>query len=277
MREYKIGVCEFSFPCWGPLAIQMAAQAGYEGIQLADAGGAANAYPLLNSYVRNAYLETAEKFGVRFQAIHFHSLFHSHLIDHSPESALGKEARELIAKDVEACRLMRVPTAMITITNILSPEQYDNVCDALRYAGALCRDAGVELTIETDLRPNAFHRLLEDIGGGAKLCFDTMNPIVYDIGTPSELIHQYGIELIDHFHVKDCARNSRGYFTKYTTPMRLIGEGESGFAASADVIRKSDFRGWIVSESFYFDKGFGGADFLASAKKDAACLRRNFR
>lgn len=276
MPNYKIGVCEFSFPCWGPLAIQMAAKAGYEGMQLADAGGAANAYPLLNDFIRNAYLETAEQSKLTFQAIHFHSLFHRHLIDHPPESALGTEAREHIAKDVEACCLMRIPVAMITVTNILSAEQYANVCDALRYANELCKDAGIRLTIETDLRPDAFHRLQEDIGQGAKLCFDTMNPMVYGIGVPSALIHQYGIDQIDHFHVKDCAPNSRGFFTKYTTPMRLIGEGESGFSASANVIRESGFQGWIISESFYFDSSFEGADYLALAKKDVLCLRKNF-
>ena len=32
------GVCEWSFPASGPLAIQLAAAAGYEGMQVGEAG-----------------------------------------------------------------------------------------------------------------------------------------------------------------------------------------------------------------------------------------------
>ena len=42
MGRFKFGVCEFSFPCWGPLALQMAHEAGFTGMQLADAGGSTN-------------------------------------------------------------------------------------------------------------------------------------------------------------------------------------------------------------------------------------------
>ena len=38
MSRVKFGVCEFSFPCWGPLALQMALEAGFTGMQLADVG-----------------------------------------------------------------------------------------------------------------------------------------------------------------------------------------------------------------------------------------------
>ena len=43
MSRIQFGVCEFSFPCWGPLALQMAHEAGFTGMQLADAGGSTNA------------------------------------------------------------------------------------------------------------------------------------------------------------------------------------------------------------------------------------------
>lgn len=51
MGRFKFGVCEFSFPCWGPLALQMAHEAGFTGMQLADAGGSTNSYPLNNKRV----------------------------------------------------------------------------------------------------------------------------------------------------------------------------------------------------------------------------------
>mgnify|MGYP000105059733 FL=1 len=54
MGRFKFGVCEFSFPCWGPLALQMAHEAGFTGMQLADAGGSTNSYPLNNKRVQES-------------------------------------------------------------------------------------------------------------------------------------------------------------------------------------------------------------------------------
>ena len=65
MSRFQFGVCEFSFPCWGPLALQMAHEAGFTGMQLADAGGSANSYPLNNKRVQESYLEAAAKYGIR--------------------------------------------------------------------------------------------------------------------------------------------------------------------------------------------------------------------
>ena len=73
MSRIQFGVCEFSFPCWGPLALQMAHEAGFTGMQLADAGGSTNAYPLNNKRVQESYLEAAAKYGITLQSIHLYT------------------------------------------------------------------------------------------------------------------------------------------------------------------------------------------------------------
>ena len=45
MKAYRFGACEHTFPCWGALAVQMAHEAGFEGLQLADAGGYLQPHP----------------------------------------------------------------------------------------------------------------------------------------------------------------------------------------------------------------------------------------
>lgn len=276
MQQYHIGICEFSFPCWGPIAINMARAAGFDGIQLADAGGLEAGFPFSHAFVRSAYLEAADRAGIALQAMHLHGLFHSHLIDHAPDTQKGSDARKSIRIGIEACAAMQIPTVMITVTEVRSAEQYDNVCGALQYAAALCRDSGVQLSVETDLSPVQWQALRDRIGPGPKLCFDTMNPKVYGLGEPASLIEQYGFETIDHFHVKDCCANARGYFTKYTTPICPIGQGGTGFADSARVIRSHAYRGWIISETFYFFPEFGGQDPIALAAADAKTLRSVF-
>lgn len=275
--QRKIGVCEFSFPCWGPIAIQMAGQAGFDGMQLADAGGLEAGFPFLNAFVRAAYLEAAEQAHIAFQAMHLHALFHSRLIDFASNTQKGEDARRSIRAGVEACVAMHIPTIMITVTEIRSAEQYDNICSALGYASTLCRDSGIQLSVETDLTPTQWHALRERVGADMKLCFDTMNPKVYGIGEPADLIAEYGFETIDHFHVKDCSANARGYFTKYTTPIRLIGQGETGFANSAAMICSHDFSGWVVSETFYFFPEFLQQDPVLLAQADVSTLRNAFQ
>lgn len=272
----RIGVCEFSLPVWGITGIELAAKAGFAGMQLADCGGAANCYPFMNEHVRASYLEAAERCGIVFQGMHLHNLFHDHLIDHAPDSAKGIEARKSLSNGITASRLMNIPAIMVTVTNVTSFEQYDNIVDALKYAGALAKDAGVRIVVETDFVPERFRNFVNDIGYDIRLCFDTMNPKVYGIGEPAGLIEQYGFDIIDHFHVKDAVANERGYMTKYTTPIVAIGEGQTGFKECADVINNSQYDGWFISETFYFSETFEKEDFLDVMKKDAEILKNTF-
>lgn len=274
MSEIKLGVCEFCLPCEGPAAFQLAQQAGFTGIQLGDCGGSENGYPFRDPFIRTSYKEASLEYGVELQAMHLHTLFRQRFIDHAPETPQGEEARAAVRVAAEACEAMGIPVMMITVTNIYSAEQYDNVCACLSYACKLCEDHGLRLAVETDLPPERFSAMRRRVGD-IFLCFDTMNPTVYGIGQPAALIHAYGMDLIDHFHVKDCCRNSRGYFTKYTTPYRLIGQGESGFEDCARVIEASGYTGWLISETFYCDKSFSGT-FLSLASADANFLRSRF-
>ncbi len=86
MSRIQFGVCEFSFPCWGPLALQMAHEAGFTGMQLADAGGSTNAYPLNNKRVQESYLEAAAKYGITLQSIHLYTLVRQNFIRFSQAS-----------------------------------------------------------------------------------------------------------------------------------------------------------------------------------------------
>ena len=276
MDRNRIGVCEFSLPCWGPIAISMAHKAGFEGMQLADCGGSRNSYPFMNQTIRDAYMRSAEENEITFQALHLHTLFQQRFIHKAPRSAEGKEARISLLNGAVSCRKMGIPTMMMTATSIMNREEYDYVTDAIRYAIEVCEENGVQLSMETDMTPAEIRELRDIVGPGLKICFDTMNPTIYGIGEPHALLTELGTEVIDHFHVKDCVRNANGYFTKYTTPMRLIGEGESGFAKCVKAINALDYTGWFISETFYFAPEFAGSDYLELATKDAATLKAAF-
>ncbi|MFV0363458.1 MAG: sugar phosphate isomerase/epimerase family protein [Suipraeoptans sp.] len=272
----KFGVCEFCMPCDGPLAIKMAHDAGFEGIQLGDLGGVSKSYPFSNRYVQDEYMQVSTDMNVNLQAMHLQSLFNSRFMLDIPTSENGKLAREALRSAAISCRQMNIPVIMVTATCVANQEQYDNLCAALKFGLQVCAENGVHLVMENDFTPNQFLNLRERVGEELKLCFDMMNPTVYGIGEPYKLIEEVGVQVIDHFHAKDCVENVHGYFSKYTTPYRLIGEGKSGFHKCAQVINSTDYDGWIMSETFYYSPDFRGRDFVELASRDVATLRNTF-
>ena len=43
MTRFQFAACEWAFPCWGDLAVKMAHEAGFTGVQLGDGGGSMQA------------------------------------------------------------------------------------------------------------------------------------------------------------------------------------------------------------------------------------------
>ena len=67
----KLGICEWSLPVSGATAIEIAAEAGFEGMQIGEAGGRLAAFPLNNQKVQESYNQAALKYGIK---LHFFEL-----------------------------------------------------------------------------------------------------------------------------------------------------------------------------------------------------------
>ena len=73
MKQH-FGICEWSLPVSGPLAMQLAKEAGYEGMQLGEAGGRNMAYPLNHKRVQEIYRETAGHLGLQLHSLNLGAL-----------------------------------------------------------------------------------------------------------------------------------------------------------------------------------------------------------
>ena len=51
MKKFKFASCEYCFPVWGSLAVEMAAEAGFDGIEITDGGGYLQPHPDNNGFV----------------------------------------------------------------------------------------------------------------------------------------------------------------------------------------------------------------------------------
>ena len=270
MGRFQFGVCEFSFPCWGPLALQMAHEAGYTGMQLADAGGSTNAYPLNNKRVQDCYLEASAKYGIQLQSIHLYTLVRQNFIRYSQSSPEGQECMESIKNGIIAASEMHIPTVMIEGMRMYGAAQHQHVLDMYKYAVKVAGDYGVQIAMETDVTLENHFKFLDQFDGKLKLCFDTHNPVMYGTGYPPDMIRALGKDRIDHFHMKESQPDAEGFVTKETAPIVLLGQGGTFFKESVQAIKDIGYEGWIISETFYNRRNMNenGMDYVSSAKRD---------
>lgn len=278
MSKVKFGVCEFSFPCWGPMAIQMAHEAGFTGMQLADAGGSANAYPLNNKWVQESYLEASEKYGITLQSIHLYTLVRQNFIRFSKSSSEGVECMESIKNAVIAASEMKIPTVMIEGMRMYGAAQRAHVLEMYKYAVEVAEKYGMQIAMETDIRLDEHFEFLDQFDGKLKLCFDTHNPVMYGTGYPPDMIRALGKTRIDHFHMKESRADAEGFITKETAPIVLLGEGTTHFNEAVQAIKDIGYEGWIISETFYNRRNMNenGMDYVSSAKRDVETLKTAF-
>lgn len=278
MSKIKLGVCEFSFPYWGPQAMKMAHEAGFEGMQLADGGGSMYAYPLNNKWIQDSYMEQAAKYNITLQSIHLYTLVRQGFIRSSLSSDDGKEGMESIKNGIIAAKEMGIPTVMIEGMRMYGAAQPQHVFDMYKYAVDVADAYGVQIAMETDITMEEHFKFLDAFDGKLKLCFDTHNPVMYGTGYPPDMIRALGKERIDHFHMKESMPDKEGFVTKETAPIVLLGQGGTYFNESVQAIKDIGYEGWIISETFYTrpNLNINGEDYISLAAKDVETLKKAF-
>lgn len=273
MPRFKFAACEWSFPYWGSMAVKMASEAGFEGLQLGDAGGSMHAYPLRNKRVQESYLNAGAKYNIEFPQIHLYTLGHQGYYRNRLDSPEGQVCLESIRQAVIAASEMGVPSVIIDGMRMNNAAKKQHVLDVARYAVRTGEEYGIKIGMETDMTLEDHIRFLEELDGKLTLCFDLHNPVMYGTGYPPDMVRVLGKERIEHFHIKESQADEDG-FLSVETPIVLMGEGCTFFRESAQAVREIGFEGWIVSENFYYRPNIlqNGYDYVSAAKKDVASL-----
>lgn len=269
----KYGICEWSLPVSGTLAIQLAGEAGYNGIQLGEAGGRQMGYPLMNTRVQELYIETAKRFGIELHSLNLGALLAEGTLNYAAETLQGQHARESLKKGFEVCRALDIGTIVITV-NSEDEEQTSNVLSHLKYALPLAAENGVEIAVESAQELPVILGILECMHDKVKICMDILNPLRFGSGNPQEQICIFGKERISHFHMKD---SSKELFRIGERGCTLLGTGDAGYAESVELIRKMHYEGWVISENYYYLPPMftKTADFIELAQKDLRTMRES--
>lgn len=268
------GICEWSLPVSGPLAICMAKEAGYDGIQLGEAGGRKMGYPLNNRRVQERYREAAKQNDIEIHSLNLGALLAEGTMAYGKGTEKGDAARESLSKGFEVCERLDIRTIVITV-DPKTEEAVENVVANLKYAGELAGRGGVEIALESAQPLPEIRRILNRLDGGIKICMDLLNPLRFGTGSPQEQIRDFGKEKISHFHMKDSLRR---LFQPGQRGCVLLGQGDAGYQESVEIIKEMAYEGWMITENYYYlpPMNSGVDDFIELAAKDLETMKKTF-
>lgn len=242
--ENKIGICHWSLPMEGPYGCKLAAEIGLDGIQL-DIGHSSRGFLLSNDFVQDAYLVLAEKYGISFPSITIREL--DEVAMTKPE---GTEDRELmnkaLIKTIDAAEAMNIPIVMIPSfveSEITNEDEFQEAVSYLQFGCDYADGKGITIATENTLSVSEIKRLIEEVNRpNIKLYFDSQNHYLHKDYNIAEILDDL-IEYVCQVHVKDGKNKDLSG--------ALLGEGDTGFYDTVEVLKKHDYSGWIVFENYY--------------------------
>lgn len=130
----------------------------------------------------------------------------------------------------------RIVLPFVDHSRITSAQEQTQVIDYLRHLLPLAQDCAVELHLETDLAPESFRQLLQDLDHPlVKVNYDAGNSASLGYA-PADEFAAYG-ERVGSFHIKDRRLGSS------TVP---LGQGDTDFASLREQLIRFDYRGDFV-------------------------------
>ena len=270
----KIGVCEWCLPVNGPFAVEFAAKAGFDGIQLGDLGGSQAGFPMTNEYIRRAYKEAAERTGIVRHSMHLYTLVRDagHIFPmNSPE---GEAANKSIRNGIDSCEAMGINCLNISAffqSNVNNDYDWENLVAHLQYASQYGQDHGVYVVYEPGVPMDKIREVLERVPG-LRINYDLTNPRALGTGEPLEELAELDAAIIDHVHVKDSRRDRFGRYLGSC----IAGEGSGRIAEAIELLQKRGYKNWYLSESNYLQPlSYGiGPDSLEVCRQDCAAIRK---
>jgi 2-epi-5-epi-valiolone 7-phosphate 2-epimerase len=254
-----IGVTQWSLDGRGPETIERAAALGFETIHLSS-GALDSDLRLDDDSVRDRYRRAADDCGVTIGAISGGDLNDLGLT--SPAGSPEATRCELsIRIAIEAADDLHVP--LVFLPSFRAGEIHDDAglsrtAEVLAEACDFASGRPVTVATENTLSVDGNLRLLRATRrSDLRVLLDTQNPALWGHAV-APMVDGLWRYLVDQVHVKDGIDGVMGN--------AVLGEGDSGFAATMAALRRRGFAGALVSENDYH----GGRSELA--RRDIAIL-----
>lgn len=273
----KFGICEWSMPVMGAEAIKIAAWIGFDGIQIGEAGGRLESFPLNDISVQQNYKEAAEKYNIKLHSLNLGSLLKEGTLNYPQNSNEGMFAQESILRGIDACNALGIKTIVIT-ANPSNEAEIENAAGHIRFASEEAYKTDIEIAVESANPIEQIIQILtmagaEKKGSNVKICMDVLNPLRFNTGIPWEQITTFGKEMISHFHMKDSLKS---LFNPGERGCVLLGTGDGGYGKSIEAIKNIGFEGWFITENYYYLPPMNdeNKEFCALAAKDLSIMKK---
>ena len=177
-NQIKLGIKEWSLPVEGPWGCKIAAEVGFEGIQL-DVGSYQRNFPKTKRCVQEAIWEAAAKYGIQYTSIDCNELDIYGMVAPKgfPERAI---AFKTITSAIDAAAAMGIPMVMVQSFKASAIETSQDFERAVNVFHEVCEYAlnkgQITIGMENLLSVESLLRLIEEVGKpNLKVYFDTQN------------------------------------------------------------------------------------------------------
>lgn len=237
----KFGICHFSLPIEGPCALEIASEAGFDGVQLDMIRNYKNQMALSKKITQEAFLYLAEKYNIEFPSISVRELDQYSMVIQNNDIAV-----DAIKKAISAAVKMMIPIVLIPSfvkSDIKSSKDFMQTVKVLKIACDLADENGITIATENILSAEKIEELFNMINrSNLKLYFDSQNHYLHKKYNIAELLDRL-MPYVCEIHVKDGKKNDLSG--------ALLGEGDTGFYDFIEVLKKNNYSGWIISENYY--------------------------
>jgi 2-epi-5-epi-valiolone 7-phosphate 2-epimerase len=248
----KCGVCQWSVDGAGVQALARAAELGFTAIHL-DAGPLDSDLLLDDPARLAAHRQAARESGVQIGAVS-PSYLNDYGPTNPPSSESARRCQQLIEIAIGAAAQLGAP--LVFVPSFRAGEIRDDTdlrrtAEVLQAACDLAAPHGLLVASENTLGVEGNLRLLELTGrDNLQVLLDTQNPVLWGHDTAA-LTAELWPHLSDQVHVKDGHDGQMGN--------AALGAGQSGFAATAAVLKAHGFAGTFISENDYLGENAGRA------------------
>jgi sugar phosphate isomerase/epimerase len=241
--KVRIGICEWALPIQGPTGLALAAELGFEGVEV-ELRDSDRGFPLSKDFVQERYLDCARKKGIEIPSVALNELDLCCMTGpaHAEET---ERALQTIAKGIETARALKVSLVQVPCFNrndlrkqdpAQACEVFQEMCDAVRGEGML-------VGAENILPPKEMMDMIRRVNrSNFKLYFDTQNYFLNGGFAGTDLLEEL-FPFVCEVHVKDGNAGSLSG--------ALLGEGEAGFSETIRMLVEKGYSGWMLLENYY--------------------------
>ena len=253
--DVKLGITQWSLPGNGMCAVRIVGEAGLDGLQI-ELGSYQFGYPMAQPRMQDMYLDEAAKYGVSFPSIVLNDInIYPMIADKNSEKY--KIGMDMLKTAVDVADRMKVPVVMIPSfidNDIKTEEDMDRTVEALKYVCELAGEKGIEISSETTISAEQQIELMDRVGyDNISAFYDSMNYKLFKGFDEQEILLGYYDRMTPQLHVKD------GTTADVKSPddlwkvisSKLLGDGDTGFYQTMEILKEKDYKGWIIIENYY--------------------------